>query len=142
MTSETELAGADIFNCKNCGACCRGFGGTYVTRENIEAIAGFFGTNPDRVLEKYCQTSGRKTVIAQKPDGYCVFWDGNCTIHPVKPRMCRAWPFIEGVLRAPENWRIMADSCPGITPDVSEPALVACVRYELARLDSHNAILP
>lgn len=142
MTSDGPATGTDIFECRNCGKCCRGFGGTYVTRRNIKDIAAFLNLDIDRVLADYCTSSGKKTVLAQKPDGYCVFWDKNCTIHPVKPRMCRAWPFIENILRAPENWQIMANSCPGINPDVSGSTLIACVRKELSRLEDPNAILP
>ncbi|MFO8112126.1 MAG: YkgJ family cysteine cluster protein [Desulfosalsimonadaceae bacterium] len=142
MTSDAPVSGADIFECQNCGRCCCGFGGTYVTPQNIAEIADYLGLDSEQVRKDFCAPSGKKTVLAQKPDGYCVFWDEKCTIHPVKPRMCRAWPFIENVLRAPENWHIMADSCPGIKPGVSESTLVACVRHELARLDAHNAILP
>lgn len=135
MTSEKAVSGADIFDCENCGACCQGFGGTYVTRKNIEDIAEYLSIDPETTSEKYCRPSGKKTVLAQKADGYCIFWDKNCTIHPVKPRMCRAWPFIQNVLREPENWAVMANSCPGIKPGVPESALIACVRKEIALLD-------
>ncbi len=142
MTSEAPIRGADIFECRNCGKCCQGFGGTYVTEQNIEQIAAYLRIEPDRVRSDYCASSGRKTVLGQKKDGYCVFWDEKCTIHPVKPRMCRAWPFIESIIRQPENWDIMANACPGIKPDVAKPDLVACVRREIERLEKHNVILP
>ncbi len=142
MMSDAPPPGNAVFQCLNCGRCCKGFGGTYVSSRNIRDIAGFLGIDEDRMRRDHCTPSGGKTVLAQKPDGYCVFWDENCTIHPVKPRMCRAWPFIENVLRAPENWQIMAGSCPGINPDVAAADLVACVRREIDRLDRYNAILP
>lgn len=142
MISELSLSGSEIFECQNCGRCCHGFGGTYVTTENIADIADYLGVDFEAIKKYCCRTSGEKTVLAQKPDGYCVFWDENCTIHPVKPRMCRAWPFIESVLRAPENWQVMANACPGINPDVSERALRRCVRREISRLAEQNAILP
>ncbi len=143
MTSENRASGTDIFECENCGTCCKGFGGTYVSDEHIKEIAAFLGTDPETVRKRYTEAAGNKTVLAQKPDGYCVFWDKHCTIHPVKPRMCRAWPFIETVLRAPENWRIMAGSCPGMkTTGITTQIVTACVERELGRLNRHNAILP
>ncbi len=143
MTSEIRASGADIFECENCGTCCRGFGGTYVSAEHINEIAAFLETDPETVKNRYTVPAGSKRVLAQKPDGYCVFWDKHCTIHPVKPRMCRAWPFIESVLRAPENWHIMAGSCPGMkTNGISERFVTACVERELGRLKRRNAILP
>lgn len=142
ISDASSIRGSDIFECKNCGDCCQGFGGTYVTQKNIVDIAAYLQMDPERILAEYCVSSGQKTVLAQKPDGFCVFWDKKCTIHPVKPRMCRAWPFIENILKAPENWDIMATACPGIKPDVARPALVACVRNEIERLEKHNVILP
>jgi len=72
-------------------------------------------------------------VLAQRADGYCIFWDRLCTIHPVKPRMCRAWPFIESILVDPQNWLTMAASCPGMSTDIALNQVVECVRQELAR---------
>jgi Fe-S-cluster containining protein len=77
--------------------------------------------------------SGSGWVLAQGEDGYCVFArSALCTIHPVKPRMCRSWPFIEGVLRDPGNWAIMAGACPGMRTDISEKTIVRCVREALS----------
>ncbi|MCJ7773643.1 MAG: YkgJ family cysteine cluster protein, partial [Desulfobacterales bacterium] len=64
----------------------------------------------------------------QNNNGYCVFWDGLCVIHPVKPRMCRAWPFIEGVLADVANWHIMEQFCPGIRTDMPDDMIVQYVR--------------
>jgi Fe-S-cluster containining protein len=72
-------------------------------------------------------------VLAQRADGYCIFWDKICTIHPVKPRMCRQWPFIESILVDAENWLIMADSCPGIRADVPVDTVQKYVKKKLTR---------
>ncbi|WP_207683610.1 YkgJ family cysteine cluster protein [Desulfonema magnum] len=122
---------SDIFNCQKCGECCKGYGGTFVTEEDIEAIAAYIKTTPEHFVSDYCQMSGGKPVLAQAQNGYCVFWDEVCTIHPVKPRMCRAWPFIKSVLTDINNWRIMAASCPGIRTDVPDKIVEECVRKEL-----------
>lgn len=137
MISDPVTADA-LFECGKCGDCCRGFGGTYVTRMDIDNIAAYTCISLKIILEKYCERSGSRIVLGRKEDGYCIFWDGLCTIHPVKPRMCRAWPFIENVLRAPENWRVMAEACPGIRPDFPESAVVSCVREKLAELDRNG----
>jgi len=134
MISDDVTAEA-LFVCEQCGECCRGFGGTYVTARDLSRISAYTGISETILLESYCEPSGKKIVLGRKPDGYCVFWDRICTIHPVKPRMCRAWPFIEGVLRVPGNWRIMADACPGIRAESPESAVIACVREQLAELD-------
>lgn len=122
----------DIFNCRQCGDCCKGFGGTYLSAEDIDCIAAFIHTAPESFLEKYCQFSGKKPVLAQSENGYCIFWkDRICTIHPVKPRMCKAWPFIPNVLKDPENWYIMAGLCPGIRADFTPSEIVNCVRTQI-----------
>ena len=124
----------DIFECRQCGDCCRGYGGTFVTPEDIAAIAAYIHTDPKQFVEKWCAFSGSRPVLAQKEDGYCVFWDRVCTIHPVKPRMCRAWPYIESVMIDPGNWEIMSSMCPGIKTGVAPETIQACVRRHLADL--------
>lgn len=124
----------DIFTCQKCGDCCRGYGGTFVTPADIAAIADYLHTDPDRFVQDYCQMSGSRPVLAQGRDGYCIFWDKVCRIHPVKPLMCRKWPFIEAVLADVNNWTIMAGACPGIRTDIPEHIILNCTRKALARL--------
>ena len=107
-----------MFECRRCGDCCIGFGGTYLTNEDVKAISRHIGADPEQFVARYCSRSGSKLVLAQRSDGHCIFWEKLCTIHPVKPRMCRKWPFIESILVDAESWLIMADSCPGIHTDV------------------------
>jgi Fe-S-cluster containining protein len=120
----------DLFKCQMCGECCKGYGGTFVTASDIKNIAGFIGALPETFVEKYCQMSGGKPVLAQKKDQFCIFWDDDrlCTIHPVKPRMCREWPFIQSVLTDPNNWEIMSNACPGIRTDFPLSVVEKCVR--------------
>jgi len=125
------MKAADIFQCQKCGDCCKGYGGTYVTEEDIAAIAGYIKDDPQLFVEKYCRLSGGRPVLAQGQSGYCVFWNKLCTIHPVKPRMCRLWPFIKAVLADVKNWHIMAAFCPGIRTDVQDDILKELVREEL-----------
>lgn len=118
-TTRDSLDEKRMFLCKKCGECCKGYGGTYVTKADVRAIAAYTGNDPERFVERFCELSGDRPVLAQQANGFCVFWDDVCTIHPVKPRMCRDWPFIHSVLTDPSNWRIMAASCPGIQTDIS-----------------------
>lgn len=120
-----------LFECRRCGACCRGYGGTYVSEPEIEAISRYIDSDPRRFIAEYCDFSGTKPVLAQKKDGFCVFWDQLCTIHPVKPQMCRRWPFLESILVDPNNWQIMADSCPGIRSDAPDGMVRKCVKETL-----------
>jgi Fe-S-cluster containining protein len=123
----------DIFKCRQCGDCCKGYGGTVITKKEIEKIAAYIHTDPKTFVENYCQISGEKTVLAQAENIYCIFWDGLCTIHPVKPHMCKTWPFIESVLIDINNWFIMASLCPGIRTDVPNRIIKECVDKELSK---------
>jgi uncharacterized protein len=110
----------DIFKCRQCGDCCKGYGGTFITEAEIEKIAAYIHADPDTFVGNYCQMSGGKTMLSQADNGYCIFWDGLCSIHPVKPHMCKNWPFIESVLFDFQNWHVMASLCPGIRTDLSD----------------------
>lgn len=124
MPSEND----EIFSCLKCGDCCKGYGGTYVTPQDILALSAFLQTDPDRFVPDYCTMSGGNPVLAQRPDGYCIFFERVCRVHPVKPRMCREWPYIRSVLIDPDNWEIMAASCPGIRTGIPNARLLEIVR--------------
>ena len=125
-------AGETLFACTLCGVCCKGYGGTYLAPADIDAIASHLGVPRQVFIHRYTCLSGGRRLIAQGENGYCIFWDHVCTIHPVKPRMCRDWPFIRSVLVDPANWRIMAASCPGIQKDIS----IRRVQDHIRRLNS------
>lgn len=136
MTHES-LTSDDLFQCRQCGDCCTGYGGTYLSPGDIRAISKFIQTDQETFLNDYCQTSGNRPVIRVASTGKCVFFhdEKQCTIHPVKPRMCRAWPFIKPILKAPGNWEIMAQACPGIRTGFPHEQVKACVKKEVERLD-------
>ncbi len=131
MESEAEPC-EDLFSCTLCGECCKGFGGTYLSDADIEAIARFLDIDTQIFIDKYTALSGSKRLIRQAESGYCVFWDRVCTIHPVKPRMCRQWPFIRNILVDVGNWRAMAKSCPGMNADAADDDILACVKKAFA----------
>ena len=126
MTSDT-VGRADLFRCQYCGECCKGYGGTYITAIEIDNICRYLDLERKTFVENFCQMSGDRPVIAQGSNGYCIFWDKLCIIHAVKPRMCRNWPFIKGILIDPRNWQAMAASCPGMRAGVSDDQIQRCV---------------
>ena len=120
-----------LFTCTQCGDCCKGYGGTYLTERDVAAISRFVDVSTDEFKKTYCTESGGRLVLAQRQDGYCIFFDVNCTIHAVKPRMCRQWPFIESVLTEPANWRIMAGVCPGMVDEQDDEKVIAYVKTQI-----------
>jgi Fe-S-cluster containining protein len=138
MPSETGEAcmyrGEAIFSCRQCGDCCQGYGGTYVSRADVAAIAAYIGMDADRFEKTYCTASGDGSVLVQQENGFCIFWkDRVCSIHAVKPRMCREWPFIRSVLVDPDNWEKMASMCPGIRKGVPPDVVKKCVETMLQK---------
>ena len=127
----SDKACQGLFACTLCGDCCKGYGGTYLTDADMDAIARFIGVSKERLKSAYTRLSGGKRVIAQGKNGYCIFWDKVCTIHAVKPRMCRQWPFIHSILVDVGNWRAMASCCPGMDADAEEETIIACVKNSL-----------
>ncbi|KPA14325.1 Fe-S oxidoreductase [Candidatus Magnetomorum sp. HK-1] len=123
-----------IFQCQKCGDCCKGYGGTYVTKLDIQKISNFIHLTSEQFIEKYCVLSGKKYLLAQSTDtDYCIFWDHDklCTIHPVKPRMCRNWPYIHSVLLDPGNWAMMGSCCPGIDTNASSDIIIKTIKKEM-----------
>ena len=121
-----------FFTCQKCGECCRGYGGTFVTAKDIAAISRYLKIDARQFSARFCQLSGGKAVLAQGDNGYCILWDKQCTIHPVKPEMCQKRPFIESLLVDPKNWHAIASSCPGMQADAPERLIKACAKKVLA----------
>lgn len=132
--NEDNLQDSSIaFDCTMCGICCNGYGGTYVTADDVKAIADFIGADQDSFIENYCSFSNGKPLLKSGENGKCIFFKEKCTIHPVKPRMCREWPFIPAVLKEPGNWELMSDACPGIKTEVDFKTLKKITENELKK---------
>jgi Fe-S-cluster containining protein len=106
------------FECQVCGTCCRGEGGIFLTAAEIDRIAGYLRVSREIFLGTYCLTKNDRTYIhIREADGYCHFAvEGKCTIHPVKPRPCREWPFFKPMLADQANWETARLSCPALAP--------------------------
>lgn len=54
-------------------------------------------------------------------NGKCLFSqaDGRCLIHPVKPEVCRAWPYLPGPLRVESAFLEARAACPGLRHDLN-----------------------
>ncbi len=60
-------------------------------------------------------------------DGVCALWgkEIGCLVHPVKPFICRQWPFLPALLADPEELEAAKGACPGIDPDCRHEDFVA-----------------
>lgn len=125
-----------IFTCRQCGDCCKGYGGTYVSEADITRIAAFIKVEAGVFYKRYCQKSGERHVLAQDQDGFCIFYREGCSIHAVKPKMCRDWPYIRNLLVDFKNWHAMASTCPGINTDAEAGAVINRVKTVQNRMRS------
>ncbi len=136
------------FECTRCGACCRDdFLLVTVTGSDIVRIAAVLGLSPNEMLkaldfyvvsdgetkpiglEKFpsvATESGLSYISLKKMEnGECVFLKENlCMIHPVRPVVCRSFPFVFDESNGQRTWGLSAkkEICPGLAtgPQVSE----------------------
>ncbi len=107
----------DLFECTQCGTCCRGEGGIHLTPEEIDRISDFLNFSPRDFLKKFCLEKNGRVYIHIRKDGYCHFSrEGKCSIHTVKPSPCRKWPFLRPMLTDQPNWETVRNSCPALAP--------------------------
>ncbi|MFH1075420.1 MAG: YkgJ family cysteine cluster protein [Pseudomonadota bacterium] len=104
-----------IFECQNCGTCCKGYGGIFVKDKEVDAISSYLGIHKKTFLAWCCDPAGNnKLMLRTAENGSCILWDKVCTIHPVKPVLCRTWPYLKAVLQDPNNLDVIKNACPGL----------------------------
>jgi uncharacterized protein len=106
------------FECTQCGNCCTGGPGhVWVTAEEIAAMAGHLGMQPDDFETRFVRTVGARKSLVELPERNwdCVFLDASrrCTVYEVRPRQCRTWPFWESNLASKRAWEGTCQVCPG-----------------------------
>jgi Fe-S-cluster containining protein len=115
-----------VFQCRQCGDCCAGRGGIFVKPEEVEAMAALLALPEAEFCRRYVEASplGPRLTVA---DGVCVFLlaGNNCRVHPVKPFICRQWPFLPVLLVEPDELEHAKGACPGIDPKCRHEDFVA-----------------
>ncbi len=122
------MGSSKIFECQKCGVCCKGYGGIFVTDQEVRATAKFLNITQDEFIDRYCEESGGRTMLRTGENGYCIVWDELCTIHPVKPSLCNTWPYLKSVLADKNNLTVIQNACPGVSKDVMYEEFAAAVR--------------
>ncbi|MFO7710230.1 MAG: YkgJ family cysteine cluster protein [Candidatus Woesearchaeota archaeon] len=71
------------FVCKRCGECCQYL--VQLEEKDIIRIreAGY---------SDFYYDEGERKVLKRK-NGYCIFYKEGCTIYPIRPKVCRDYPF-------------------------------------------------
>jgi Fe-S-cluster containining protein len=118
-----------VFQCRQCGDCCAGRGGIFVKPQEVEDMAALLEMPVAEFRRRFVEASprGPRLTVA---DGVCVFlMEGNlCRVHPVKPRICRQWPFLPALLAHPDELEHAKTACPGINPECTHENFVAEAR--------------
>ncbi len=82
-------------------------------------ITAFLNLDPEDLKARYLVASPLGLQVAAQ-DGACVFLHNHrCLIHPVKPRICRQWPFLPALLAHPDEFEAAKGACPGLAPAAS-----------------------
>jgi len=84
-----------FYECQRCTACCRWPGQVLVSDAEIARLAAFNNVSEHDFIQQFTRLrhDRRGLVLQEKPDGSCVFLDGNdCSVQPVKPQQCRDFP--------------------------------------------------
>jgi len=100
-----------------------------VNQQELKDISDYLNMKQEEFIDKYCELSGRRYMLKTSDStGYCIFWDGLCSIHPVKPRLCKTWPFLKCVIVDPTNFITIRSVCPGVSREVSVDEFITCVK--------------
>jgi Fe-S-cluster containining protein len=83
------------------------------------AVGARLGVSSAELRERYLlpkpgQGGGQRLEVGVGPDGWCLFYQGGCAIHPAKPAMCRLWPFFRWPLSGEAAFKEAASHCPGL----------------------------
>lgn len=84
-----------FWECQRCTACCRWPGQVRLPEAEISRLAAYLGLGEFDFIQRFTRLRAdrRGLVLAEKPDGACVFLEGrDCRVQPVKPQQCRDFP--------------------------------------------------
>lgn len=106
------------FTCTGCGACCkREEGEVYITQKELKAIERYLKKQERPFPAMYMKKESDEIwSIEIGPQGACPFLDSEnrCSIQPVKPWQCSAYPFWPEVMQSEFAWEEEARFCEGM----------------------------
>ncbi len=121
----------EVFRCRQCGECCRGEKGILVTPAEEKAMAAHLGLSAAEFARRFLVETSLGPQLASS-QGRCVMQVGSlCRVHPVKPRICREWPFLRALMEDAEEFAAAKEACPGLAPEAPHEAFVRAGRQHL-----------
>ena len=107
-----------VFQCRQCGDCC-----VRPRRYLCQARrSGGHGRACWQIpVAEFCRRFVEASALGPRltvADGVCVFLMAGslCRVHPVKPFICRQWPFLPALLVDPDELENAKTACPGLNP--------------------------
>ena len=81
-------------------------------------MAALLSMSVEDFCRNYVEASALGPRLTVADTGFCVFLQaGNlCRVHPVKPFICRQWPFLPALLVNPDELEHAKGACPGLNP--------------------------
>ncbi len=107
-----------IFECTQCGYCCQGETTVSLDAKDQERMVAALEISEAEVREKYWRVTG-SMVQMKTVAGHCIFFDKGCTVHQGRPWRCAQWPLHPSLLTDQNNYKTIAESCPGINNEIS-----------------------
>ncbi len=105
------------FECTGCGKCCTGAPGyVWVNAAEIEALARHLGVSLADFAKRFVRRVVTRYSLRERRGGDCVLFEEGrgCTVHPVRPRQCRTFPFWPENLRSSTAWQELRAECEGL----------------------------
>jgi Fe-S-cluster containining protein len=86
----------------------------------VERISAFLGLDQAEFMARHTLLRNGNREIGTKEDGACHFLaDKVCSIHPVKPAVCRLWPWLPGALADEMGFLSLKQDCPGVAREAT-----------------------
>lgn len=120
-----------LFVCQMCDDCCYGETTIGLTPADILRMASGLELSEGEFLEKYCVLKGHQ-VQMKVVNNHCIFWDGKCSIHSLKPDRCREWPFVPSLLDQ-SSFLIIQQNCPGFNKNIRFEEARPCIQEILSQ---------
>lgn len=119
------------FDCKRCNTCCQGKGGIAFKPDQVGPAAAFLAMEPKVFIERFLKKEGELFQVLCDQEGKCrLLGPQGCLAHPVKPDICRRWPFFEALLSDPGAFEEAKLACPGLNPKATHEDFLALARRE------------
>ncbi len=90
------------------------------------------GGDREHIEKTYWRTTNG-VVQMKVVDNHCIFYKDGCCVHQGRPWRCAEWPLHPSILLDENNFKAIADSCPGIKAEVGYEEFCRVLRSLMAR---------